>query len=89
MFHVEQPRFESGLIGLNADVSRTRRNSTSSWGLQAGLQRFPGSREQGPTSASSCAAQNARRASREKGEKLLAICVDGLAAILRDEKLWS
>jgi creatinine amidohydrolase len=32
---------------------------------------------------------DARRASREKGEKLLAICTDGLAAILRDEKLWS
>jgi creatinine amidohydrolase len=32
---------------------------------------------------------DARRASREKGEKLLAICVDGLAGKLRDEKLWS
>jgi len=32
---------------------------------------------------------DARRASREKGEKLLAICVDGLADKLRDEKLWS
>jgi creatinine amidohydrolase len=32
---------------------------------------------------------DARRASRAKGEKLLAICADGLAAALRDEKLWS
>jgi creatinine amidohydrolase len=32
---------------------------------------------------------DARRASREKGEKLLAVCVDGLAGILRDAKLWS
>jgi creatinine amidohydrolase len=32
---------------------------------------------------------DARRASRQKGEKLLAICVEGLAAMLRDAKLWS
>jgi creatinine amidohydrolase len=32
---------------------------------------------------------DARRASREKGEKLLALCVDGLAATLRDPKLWA
>jgi len=32
---------------------------------------------------------DARRASRAKGEKLLAICVDGLAAYLRDAQLWS
>jgi creatinine amidohydrolase len=32
---------------------------------------------------------DARRASREKGEKLLAICADGLAAALRDEKIWT
>jgi creatinine amidohydrolase len=32
---------------------------------------------------------DARRASREKGEKLLAICADGLAQYLRDEQLWS
>jgi creatinine amidohydrolase len=32
---------------------------------------------------------DARRASAEKGKKLLAICVEGLAAILRDEKVWS
>lgn len=32
---------------------------------------------------------DARRASRDKGEKLLALCVDGLAATLRNEKLWS
>jgi creatinine amidohydrolase len=32
---------------------------------------------------------DARRASREKGEKLLAMCADGLAAFLRDGKLWS
>jgi creatinine amidohydrolase len=32
---------------------------------------------------------DARRASRWKGEKLLAICVEGLAAILRDEKVWT
>jgi creatinine amidohydrolase len=31
---------------------------------------------------------DARRASRDKGEKLLALCVDGLAATLRDPKLW-
>jgi creatinine amidohydrolase len=31
---------------------------------------------------------DARRASRDKGEKLLAICVDGLAATLSDEKIW-
>lgn len=32
---------------------------------------------------------DARRASRAKGEKLLAICADGLAAHLRDPQLWS
>src|SRR5262245_40017048 len=32
---------------------------------------------------------DARRASTEKGTKLLAICVDGLAGILRDEKVWN
>jgi len=32
---------------------------------------------------------DARRASRQKGEKLLAICVEGLAATLRDAKLWN
>lgn len=32
---------------------------------------------------------DARRASRDKGEKLLALCVDGLAATLRDPKLWA
>jgi len=31
---------------------------------------------------------DARRASRQKGEKLLAICVEGLALTLRDEKIW-
>jgi creatinine amidohydrolase len=31
---------------------------------------------------------DARRASRDKGEKLLAICVEGLAARLRDPRLW-
>jgi creatinine amidohydrolase len=31
---------------------------------------------------------DARRASREKGEKLLAICADGLANTLRDEEIW-
>jgi creatinine amidohydrolase len=31
---------------------------------------------------------DARRASPEKGEKLLAICVEGLANTLRNEKLW-
>jgi creatinine amidohydrolase len=32
---------------------------------------------------------DARRASPEKGSKLLAICADGLAATLRDPSLWS
>lgn len=32
---------------------------------------------------------DARRASREKGEKLLALCADGLAAALKDHKMWS
>jgi creatinine amidohydrolase len=32
---------------------------------------------------------DARRANREKGEKLLAICVDGLARALRSGALWS
>jgi creatinine amidohydrolase len=32
---------------------------------------------------------DARRSSREKGEKLLAICVNTLAAVLRDATLWS
>jgi len=32
---------------------------------------------------------DARRASRQKGERLLAICVEGLAEILRNEKLWN
>jgi creatinine amidohydrolase len=32
---------------------------------------------------------DARRASREKGEKVLAICANGLAGFLRNETLWS
>jgi creatinine amidohydrolase len=32
---------------------------------------------------------DARRASRDKGEKLLAICADGLADTLRSARLWS
>ena len=32
---------------------------------------------------------DARRASREKGLKLLAICADGVAAALRDERIWA
>jgi creatinine amidohydrolase len=32
---------------------------------------------------------DARRASREKGEKLMAICVEGLADTLRSDTLWS
>jgi len=32
---------------------------------------------------------DARRASRQKGEKLLAICVEGLAGMLRNEKIWT
>ena len=32
---------------------------------------------------------DARRASRQKGEKLLAICAKGLADTLRNEKMWS
>jgi creatinine amidohydrolase len=31
---------------------------------------------------------DARRASQQKGEKLLAICVDGVAAALRNTKIW-
>ena len=31
---------------------------------------------------------DARRASREKGEKLVAICAEGVAAALRDAKIW-
>jgi creatinine amidohydrolase len=31
---------------------------------------------------------DARRASREKGEKLLAICAEGVAAALRNDKIW-
>ena len=31
---------------------------------------------------------DARRASREKGEKLFRICVDGIASALRNEKIW-
>jgi creatinine amidohydrolase len=32
---------------------------------------------------------DARRASHEKGEKLLAICVEGLVGTLRNEKIWN
>jgi creatinine amidohydrolase len=32
---------------------------------------------------------DARRASPQKGEKILAICVEGLAGYLRDTALWS
>jgi creatinine amidohydrolase len=32
---------------------------------------------------------DARRASREKGEKVLALCADGLAALLRNDRLWN
>jgi creatinine amidohydrolase len=31
---------------------------------------------------------DARRANREKGEKLVAICVEGVAAALRNTKIW-
>jgi len=31
---------------------------------------------------------DARRASREKGERLVAICVEGVAAALRNTKIW-
>ena len=31
---------------------------------------------------------DARRASREKGEKILAMCTEGLAATLKDAKMW-
>jgi creatinine amidohydrolase len=31
---------------------------------------------------------DARRASAEKGEKLIAACRDGLVAVLRDPQLW-
>lgn len=32
---------------------------------------------------------DARRASRQKGEKLFALCVEGLAALLEDETMWA
>jgi creatinine amidohydrolase len=32
---------------------------------------------------------DARRANREKGEKLLAVCAQGLADVLRNEKMWA
>jgi creatinine amidohydrolase len=31
---------------------------------------------------------DARRANREKGEKLLAVCAEGLAAVLKNAKMW-
>jgi creatinine amidohydrolase len=32
---------------------------------------------------------DARRANRDKGEKLLAVCAEGLADVLKTEKMWS
>jgi creatinine amidohydrolase len=32
---------------------------------------------------------DARRASREKGEKLVAICTEGIAGTLRNEQIWN
>jgi creatinine amidohydrolase len=32
---------------------------------------------------------DARRASRDKGEKVLKLCAEGLAATLKDAKMWS
>jgi creatinine amidohydrolase len=32
---------------------------------------------------------DARRASREKGEKVLELCANGLAALLRNERVWN
>jgi creatinine amidohydrolase len=31
---------------------------------------------------------DARRANRDKGEKILAVCAEGLAATLKDSKMW-
>jgi creatinine amidohydrolase len=62
-----------GVAGSNAD----------SWYAQPA--RFRSFKEFTPSGVNG----DARRASREKGERLLAICVDGLAAALRNDKLWT
>jgi creatinine amidohydrolase len=58
-------------------------NNPNAW--YATPTRFRSSKEFTPSGVNG----DARRASRAKGEKLLAICVDGLAAHLRDQALWS
>jgi creatinine amidohydrolase len=58
-------------------------NAADSWYAQP--SRYRSFKELTPSGVNG----DARRASREKGEKLLAICVDGLAAALRNDKLWT
>jgi creatinine amidohydrolase len=58
-------------------------NSADSWYAQPA--RFRSFKDLTPSGVNG----DARRASRDKGEKLLALCVDGLAAALRNDKLWS
>jgi creatinine amidohydrolase len=68
------PEAFGGIVGSNA---------ASSW--YAKPSRFRSFKDLTPTGVNG----DARRASREKGEQLLTICVEGLAGFLRDEKTWS
>jgi creatinine amidohydrolase len=58
-------------------------NAADSWYAQPA--RFRSFKEFTPSGVNG----DARRASRQKGEKLLAICVEGLAGTLRNQKLWT
>jgi creatinine amidohydrolase len=58
-------------------------NAADSW--YAAPARFRSFKEFTPSGVNG----DARRASREKGLKLLAICADGVAAALRDERIWA
>lgn len=60
-------------------------NTTGAGGWYAVPRRFRSFKDFTPSGVYG----DARRASAEKGEKLLAICADGLAQYLRDAQLWS
>jgi creatinine amidohydrolase len=72
--HERLPEAFGGVAGSNAP---------DAWYAQP--SRFRSFKELTPSGVNG----DARRASRQKGEKLLAICAEGLAATLRSDKLWS
>ena len=72
--HDRLPEAFGGVAGSNAGAS---------W--YAKPARFRSFKEFTPSGVNG----DARRASRQKGERLLALCVEGLAGTLRDAALWS